>query len=55
MISDVRGAEKYSCIIFSSETVVFDSRGNTVVKCPTEMEAVEYIRDLASEVDKDAV
>lgn len=55
MISDVRGAEKYSCIVFSSETVVYDSCGNTVVKCPTEMKAVEYIRDLTSEVDKDAV
>lgn len=55
MISDVRGMGKYSYIVFPSETVVFDNCGNTVVKCSTETEAVKYIRDLASEVDKDAV
>ena len=55
MISNARGSEKYSYIVFSSETAVLDSCGNTVVKCPTEEEAVEYIRDLTSEVDKDAV
>ncbi len=55
MKSDVRGTEKYSYIIFPSETVVFDSCGNTVVKCPTEAESVEYIRDLASEVAENAV
>lgn len=55
MKSDVRGTKKYSYIIFPSETVVFDNGGNTVVKCPTETEAVEYIRDLASEVAENAV
>lgn len=55
MKSDARGTEKYSYIIFPSEAVVFDSCGNTVVKCPTETEAVEYIRDLASEVAENAV
>lgn len=55
MKSDVRCTEKYSYIIFPSEAVVFDNGGNTVVKCPTEAEAVEYIRDLASEVAENAV
>lgn len=55
MKSDVRGNKRYSYIVFPSETVVFDNSGNVVVKCPTESEAVEYIGDLVSEVDEDAV
>ena len=55
MKSDVRGNKRYSYIVFSSETVVFDNSGSTVVKCPTEAEAVEYISDLVSEVYEDAV
>lgn len=55
MKSDVSGTEKYSYIIFPSETVVFDNCGNIVVKCPTEAEAVEYIRELTSEVAENAV
>lgn len=37
---------KYSYKVFSSETVVFDNHGKVVIKCPTEDEAVEYIRRL---------
>lgn len=37
---------KYSYKVFSSETVVFDNDGKVIVKCPTEDEAVEYIRRL---------
>lgn len=37
---------KYSYKVFSSETVVFDNHGEVVIKCPTEDEAVEYIRRL---------
>jgi len=55
MKSDVKGTEKYSYILFPSEVVVFDNCGNTVVKCPTEAESVEYIRDLVSEVANNAV
>ena len=35
--------KKLSLVTFSSETVVFDEKGNRVVACPTEQEAVEYI------------
>lgn len=55
MKSNVRGKENYSYIIFPSEVAVFDNCGNIVVKCPTEAEAVEYIRDLVSEVDIDEI
>lgn len=55
MKSDARGNKRYSYIVFPSETVVFDNIGNAVVKCPTESEAVEYIGDLVSEVEEDAV
>lgn len=37
---------KYSYKVFSSETVAFDNEGKVIVKCPTEDEAVEYIRQL---------
>lgn len=36
---------KLKIVTFSSETVVFDEKGNKVVACPTEQEAVEYIRE----------
>lgn len=55
MKSNVRSTEKYSYVIFPSEAAVFDNCGNTVIKCPTEAEAVEYIRDLVSEVDIDEI
>jgi len=36
-------AEEYRT--FQSETVVFDNEGNRMVSCPTEEEAIEYIRE----------
>ena len=39
----VRNSGRYSYIVFTSETVVFDDYGKPVIKCPTEAEAVEYI------------
>ena len=44
--------KKLSLVIFSSETVVFDEKGNRVVACPTEQEAVEYIRGQEMPVDR---
>ena len=38
-------------IIYPSGTTVTDEKGRRVVSCLTEDEAVEYIRDLKSEVD----
>ena len=43
---------KLSLVTFSSETVVFDEKGNRVVACPTEQEAVEYIRGQEMPVDR---
>lgn len=44
--------KKLSLVTFSSETVVFDEKGNRVVACPTEQEAVEYIRGQGMPVDR---
>lgn len=44
--------KKLSLVTFSSETVVFDGKGNRVVACPTEQEAVEYIRGQEMPVDR---
>ena len=44
--------KKLSLVTFSSETVVFDEKGNRVVACPTEQEAVEYIRGQEMPVDR---
>lgn len=38
--------DKYYLVIYSSETIVFDRMGKKVVACPTEDEAVEFIRKL---------
>ena len=35
-----------------TETVVFDGKGDRVVACPTEQEAVEYIRGQEIPVDR---
>jgi hypothetical protein len=46
--------EKLHTLIFPSETAVIDRKGNRVVSCPTEDEAVEYIREQeGSEADED--
>ena len=37
--------EKMNTVIYPSETAVIDSKGNRVVSCPTENEAVEYIKE----------
>ena len=44
--------KELSIVTFSSETVVFDGKGDTVVACPTEQEAVEYIRGQEIPVDR---
>ncbi len=44
--------KKLSLFPFSSETVVFDEKGNRIVACPTEQEAVEYIREQEMPVDR---
>ena len=44
--------KKLNLVTFSSETVVFDEKGNRVVACPTEQEAVEYIRGQEMPVDR---
>ena len=44
--------KKLSLVTFSSETVVFDEKGNRVVACPTEQEAVEYILGQEMPVDR---
>lgn len=44
--------KKLSLVTFSSETVVFDEKGNRVVACPTEQEAVEYICGQEMPVDR---
>lgn len=44
--------KKLSLVTFSSETVVFDEKGNRVVACPTEQEAVEYIRGQEMPVER---
>ena len=52
----VRNLGRYSYIVFASETVEFDDYGKPVIKCPTEAEAVEYIRNqLDSEVIQDDI
>lgn len=52
----VRNSGRYSYIVFTSETVVFDDYGKPVIKCTTEAEAVEYIRNrLESEVIQDDI
>ena len=35
-------------IIYSAETVVYDSNGKKIVACPTEQEAVEFIDELTT-------
>ncbi len=37
---------KYYLVIFPYETIVFDRTGKKIVACPTEDEAIEYIRKL---------
>lgn len=39
-------------IIYPSGTTVTDGKGRRVVSCPTEDEAVEYIRERGSESDE---
>ena len=44
--------KELSIVTFSSETVVFDGKGDRVVACPTEQEAIEYIRGQEKSVDR---
>ena len=38
--------KQYKCVILPSVTVVKDEKDKNVVSCPTEDEAIEYIRGL---------
>ena len=44
---------KLKMVEFSSETVIFDEKGNRVIACPTEQEAVEYVREQEQAVDRE--
>ena len=44
--------KELSIVTFSSETVVFDGKGDRVVACPTEQEDVEYICGQEIPVDR---
>ena len=46
MIRSAKHKAPYSYKIFSSEVVIFDSKGFVVVKCPTEDEAIEYLNEV---------
>ena len=46
MQKSVSGGNRYSYVTFASCTVVVDNDGNVIVSCPTEDEAVEFIREL---------
>ena len=52
LISFEGDKKELSIVTFSSETVVFDGKGDRVVACPTEQEAVEYIRGQEIPVDR---
>lgn len=41
--------KQYKCVILPAETVVKDENDKKVVSCPTEDEAIEYIRELEEE------
>lgn len=54
MEKSVKFKAPYTYKIFSSEVVIFDSRGRVVVKCPTEDEAIEYLNtDKESPISKE--
>ena len=36
----------YTYRVYGVETVVYDAKGKRVVGCPTEQEAIEYIKEL---------
>ena len=38
----------YTYRVYGSETVVYDKKGRRVVACPTEAEALEYIKEQES-------
>lgn len=38
--------DKYYIVIYPSETIIFDRTGKKIVACPTEEEAIDYIREL---------
>lgn len=47
MKKNVKGSGKeYYYVIFDTETVVFNKKGKKIVSCPTEDEAVAYIREI---------
>ena len=46
LLSDMeKENKKLRLIVYPSETVVVDEKGKWIVACPTEDEAVEYIRE----------
>ena len=46
---------KSKMVEFSSETVIFDEKGNRVIACPTEQEAVEYVREQGEHCREDVL
>jgi len=36
-------SDKFHYVIYASEVVVYDTKGNRIVSCPTENEALEFI------------
>ncbi len=51
MLRNVKEKDKYSIVMYLSETTMIDGYGEVVVKCPTEDESAGYIRKLQREVD----
>lgn len=46
LLSDMKNKnKKLKLIVYPSETIVVDEKGKRVVACPTENEAIEYIRE----------
>lgn len=39
----------YTYIIDSSEVIIYDKKGNRLASVPTEVEAIEYIKELEND------
>ena len=53
MQKSVSFGNRYFHITYASCTAVVDNNGNLIVSCPTEDEAVEYIRELKNICEKE--
>mgnify|MGYP006967426097 CR=1 FL=1 len=45
---------KLSIVVYPSETIVIDQKGKKIVSCPTEKEAMEYIREQEGSEDNES-